>query len=444
MTLDIDKHLKAFGLNQHDLRILRDLRAMLSQALEDVLVESRRTFADWPDINVAMARPEMHRIRRDHWMLAAGGTFDETLLTSAKRFATYCVDNGIPVNAIVLCHYSVLTVMRDKLRAAFPTKRGLFGRSDAVFDSFAAAIRKAVWVDIEILVEAYSVAAAAQRSRQIANLANHFDERLQSLIKLVSVSAKELLDAANSMMATASSVAKAAGDVAHSSDIASTNISLIAEAANELGKSVREIAGQAQTSAEIAAEAVQRTENATRTIGSMQKSADRIGEVVDIIRGIAAQTNLLALNATIESARAGEAGRGFAVVANEVKGLAGQTAKATDEIARQIEDMQSTTREVVDAIDSIRAVIDRINSGSIAISAAVKEQSTSTRDIAGGSMQSADGARAVAHSIGDVQTATDRTGVAAQQVLASANTLGTTADDLRLEFRRLLDEIRAA
>jgi len=444
MNLDVAKHLRAFDIKTDDLAQLRHLRTLLPTILDQVLVESLESFSEWPDIQKAMGQPAMRRIRYDHWMLAAGGDFGDSFIPSAMRFATYCIENGVPANAIIICHYSVLGKLNERLKAAFPAKRTMFGKTSLAFDAIATAAGKAVWADAEVLTEAYGFAASAQRTRQLEDLAGNFDSRLESLIKSVSMSATELLGAAKSMTTTAQIAAGAANQVASSSQLASSNIGVIAGAADELGKSVNEIAGQASASAEIASEAVRRTESAATTITSMQQSAERIGEVVGIISSIAAQTNLLALNATIESARAGEAGRGFAVVASEVKGLAGQTAKATEEISRQIEDMQATTRDVVSAIENIRAVIDRINVGSIAINAAVEEQSASTREIASGSQQSADSARAVSSSINQVQDAASQTGAAASQVLSSASALGQTADDLGREFHSLLREIKAA
>jgi methyl-accepting chemotaxis protein len=444
MKLDVAKQLNAFGIGNGDLAQLRSLQAQLPAFLDSVLVESRKIFSDWPEVARAMADPEMHRIRSSHWTLAAGGNFGDELVQSAMRFATFCVDHDIPAHAVTLCHYSVLGCLCEHLHRLFPPKRRFLRPDSSAFETVSAAVRKAVWLDVEILVEAYGIAVGLQRARQLDDLAATFDRRLENLIKTVSVSAGELLSSAKSMTSTATLAMTAANSVVDSSKIATTNIDIIAGAAEELGKSVHQIADQANVSAEIASEAVRRTEAATKTIGSMQQSSERIGEVIGLISGIAAQTNLLALNATIESARAGEAGRGFAVVASEVKGLAGQTAKATEEISRQIEDMQSTTRDVVAAIDNIRAVIDRINAGSIAINTAVEQQSASTREIAIGSQQSADGARAVSASIGQVQEAAKETGTAASQVLGSATALGGVADDLRAEFRRLLAEIRAA
>jgi methyl-accepting chemotaxis protein len=444
IALDIASNLNAFGISTGQISRLREITPGLLQSLDTVLVESLHVFKNWPEVHHLMSSPEMRRIRMQHWSLCLKGEFGPTYLASTMQFAAYCVDTGIPAHAIIICHFSVARAVRGRFAALVPRRNRFFaGRNDVSVD-VTDIFDRIVWLDTEVLIEAVNATNLDRRQAQRNDMAQNFDTRLQSLINAVSSASTNLVGAAQSMTTTAETAASASQRVAASAGEATTNINRIATAADELGQAVNEIAAQANSSAAIAAEAVRRTGSATETIVHLQQSAERIGEVIGIISGIAAQTNLLALNATIESARAGEAGRGFAVVASEVKGLAGQTAKATEEIARQIQDMQSTTHGVVTAITEIRAVIDRINVGSMAINAAVEEQSASTREIARSTQETANGARAVSTNIGQVEETAAKTGVAAAEVLASANGLGETAKDLRAEFNRLLQEIRAA
>jgi len=179
-------------------------------------------------------------------------------------------------------------------------------------------------------------------------------------------------------------------------------------------------------------------------MSSLAAASEKIGEVVSLISDIAAQTNLLALNATIESARAGEAGRGFAVVASEVKNLAGQTARATDEISAQIASMQAITRQSVEAIQAIQTTINEIDTVSAAINAAVEEQTATTREIARNTQQAAAGTQQVTSNIGAVQRGASETGDAASQVVKASSELGRQAETLRGQVSRFLTNIRAA
>ena len=185
-------------------------------------------------------------------------------------------------------------------------------------------------------------------------------------------------------------------------------------------------------------------EKTTVTVRDLSNSAQKIGEVVGLIYDIAEQTNLLALNATIEAARAGEAGKGFAVVASEVKNLASQTAKATEEVSEQITAMQAVTGETVKAIEEIGGVISSLGKTATSIASAVEEQSASTQEISRNAQQAADGTTDISENIISVQTAAGITGESAGQVLAAAGGLSEEAEVLRAKVDEFLAEIRTA
>ncbi len=208
--------------------------------------------------------------------------------------------------------------------------------------------------------------------------------------------------------------------------------------------SIRTVATMIGRSGEIATEADRHAASTNQIVASLEETAGRIGSVVDIIQSIAEQTNLLALNATIEAARAGEAGRGFAVVAGEVKNLAGQTAKATEEIGAQIAAMRSATGTAVDAIGEIRQVVAEMGSAVGSVVTAVEEQSSATNEIARSAQGASDGTSAVSANIADVRSAVARTDKAAAGVADQARSLGREAAELKQNLDRFVQQILAA
>jgi methyl-accepting chemotaxis protein len=285
---------------------------------------------------------------------------------------------------------------------------------------------------------------AAQRREDMSRLADDFQAKVGNIVGAVSGASVELESAARTLTKTAESTQQLSGMVTSSSQEASTNVQSVASATEELTGSVGEIARQVQESSRIAGEAVTQAQRTDARIGELSAAASRIGDVVKLITAIAEQTNLLALNATIEAARAGEAGRGFAVVAQEVKALASQTAKATDEIGTQIGAMQMATQDSVGAIKEIGETIGRIANIATTIAAAVEEQGAATQEIARNVHQAAKGTAEVVDNIGDVNRGANETGTASSQVLNSAQALARESGSLRQEVERFVQMVRAA
>jgi methyl-accepting chemotaxis protein len=211
-----------------------------------------------------------------------------------------------------------------------------------------------------------------------------------------------------------------------------------------MSKTISEVAARVVDSTLIADRAVVRVKRTDEIVAGLSRDAKKIGDVVSLIQEIAEQTNLLALNATIEAARAGDAGRGFSVVASEVKTLANQTARATQEIAAQVSSIQAVTSEAVEAISEIREIIREMNDISVTVAAAVDQQSVTTTEISRNTQQAAAGTYEVAANIAQVRAGADATGQAAQQSRLAAVDLARQSEHLRREVDAFLDRVRAA
>jgi methyl-accepting chemotaxis protein len=285
---------------------------------------------------------------------------------------------------------------------------------------------------------------AAERRATMHKLADHFEAAVGGIIDTVSAASNELEAAANTLTKTADNTQQLAGTVASASEQASANVQSVASATEELTGSVHEISRQVAQSTTISNEAVQQAQATDARINALSHAAARIGDVVKLITAVAEQTNLLALNATIEAARAGEAGKGFAVVAQEVKALAGQTAKATEEIASQISGMQTETDHAVAAIKQIGGTIRHVSDIAATIAAAVEEQGAATNEIARNIQEASKGTSLVATHIVDVNQGASETGSASSQVLSSAQQLAGESNRLKIEVDKFLATVRAA
>ena len=292
--------------------------------------------------------------------------------------------------------------------------------------------------------EALRIKTAEDRRTAMVSLADSFESRVGELVRSIAAAATELQATAQSMTNVAEKAVAQTEVVATSSKVTSANTRSVATATDELSRSFLEINQRAEESIHIVRDAVSNAENTTREVQGLADITHRIGKVVGMIADIAEQTNLLALNATIEAARAGDAGRGFAVVATEVKALAAQTAKATEEVSRQIVDIQSAMRGSTNAIAAISQSIGRVDTVATQIASNVQQQTRAASEIAQGVAEASRAAQDITTTIAGLSAAATETEASAAQVLSAAAELSRSGETLSSQVDSFLKEVRAA
>ncbi len=370
------------------------------------------------------------------WAVAAGEAVVMALVLRLMTAAAHGVTR--PLNDLT-------QTVRDLAAGATDKAVSCVDRADEV-GSLARAL--AQWR--ESLVEAAARQRAEQdeiarretRQRHIDQATRNFDDGIVALLARIKAAVEHLHVSADTLSANAEQTQRQSAVVSTATEETTANVETVSAAGAELMASIQEISRQVQRSAATAKDASAEAEETNRKVGALAAAAQQIGEVVRMINDIASQTNLLALNATIEAARAGEAGKGFAVVAHEVKTLAGQTGRATEDIAAQVSSIQAETRAAVTAIDDISQTIGHINEMAAAIASAVEEQGAATAEISRNVEQASQGTRAVASNIAGVAQAAAETGRMAQGVFQAANGLLAESESLERQVQRFLRDVR--
>lgn len=417
-----ENRLRAFSITEADIARLRANRDFAQHRLPQLLEQWHSAFAAWPEIRDALTVPDVHAARVAHWTRVVSGDLGAGFLESAHRLAKAFYDHGVPGYAVAICHHTVSSgIVRELGLDAAAGQRSLFGAKKA---AEAAALRdtlgRVAWLDLEVLLETYAAAEQESKRAILNQLADSLESSVRGIAANTVAASDEMKGNAQRMAQIAAATNRQSLAVAAAAEQASANVQTVAAASGQLTSSIAEISRQVAQSSQVARGAVAEAERTNATVNGLVDAAQKIGAVLQLINSIAGQTNLLALNATIEAARAGEAGKGFAVVAQEVKNLANQAAKATDQITREIDMIQATSAEVAGSLDSIRSGIESVRSFVTATAAAVEEQSSVTQSVSGNMQSAATAVQTASANIAGISTAVAQMSQAVERTRSAA------------------------
>ncbi|WP_375548867.1 globin-coupled sensor protein [Oceanicaulis alexandrii] len=449
-SIDFKTRIAFMKIEEEERQLLRNLKPVIEREFPGILDAFYEHLKGWPEIygmfggeaGVKHARSK----QLEHWLRIADAKFDEDYARSVTAIGNAHARLKLQPQWYFGA-YNFL--MMDLIQAVLDERRkqgglsGWRGHAEAARKRVSVLV-KAVMLDMELVLSVIYERQNEERLEMFDTLANEMEAQIGVISDTLAKTSTHLADSARTMAKDAETSSQQASTVAAAAEEATATAQSVAGASSELTKAIQEISSSAGEAADGSHKAAEQAERTRVTMNTLDEAAQKIGEIITLITGVAEQTNLLALNATIEAARAGDAGKGFAVVASEVKSLAGQTAKATDEISEQINNIQTVVKSAVEAIEDVARSVDRVNGVSTSISAAVEEQNAATAEISRNTEQTAQSAGSVSQTIVGVLSSVQSTASSAQGLVESSDDLGRQADKLREDVAQFLKRLRAA
>lgn len=434
--------LRFMGIGPQEREEMKAFWPRVDRALPQILNEFYGHVSSEPKLAqmVGSKSEQLKSAQRKHWEGLFSGKFDEAYFNSVKAIGRVHFLIGLEPRWYIGGYNLIVARLVNLASEAHPLNKARRAR-------LTKAVIAAAMLDMDIAISVYQdelLTERQKRQEKVTDMIADFGTRFSGMLAEVNKTAVALSQTAKALSKNVDDSAQQLTVVASASEESSANVQGVAGATEEMSVTLAEISRRAGDSVRTTREAVSQTQHADHTMQTLKKVATDIGTVVSLISDIAGQTNLLALNATIEAARAGEAGKGFAVVASEVKTLAQQTAKATDDIRSQIEQMQKSAEESVRDIGAITQVIDGLSQSAVAISTIVEEQDTATKEISHNIQDVATAIRQISQTLVSSNEAAAEVRNVAGQVLTASENVISRERELSSELQRFFDAIKAA
>lgn len=418
----------------------------LVRELPGILDKFYANLRGWPQLAAMFkgseAMPRAANAQAAHWQMLFSGRFDDAYVASVKKIGLMHSKIGLDPQWYISGYTFILSHLFELAGRTAGRSLGPTGARRTA--ELCTAINMAVMIDMDLAISGYIVENKITYDEKLARLAEDFQAQVAGLAEQLSVASSQLEASAQSMSANTDQANSRALAVAAAAEQASAGVQTVASAAEQLSASIQMIATQVSESSRTTQRAVSDAQQTGQVVRALDEAAERIGTVVSLIGQIAGKTNMLALNASIEAARAGEAGKAFEVVAAEVKALASQTERMTEEVEGQVREIQHATRLAVTGLGSITETIGQVAEISMSIASAVNQQNSATADISRNIQQTAQAAHEVSANIVGVSQASEATGTAASQVYSSASALSGQASTLSDQVHRFVSQVRAA